>query len=70
MAKKLKKVVNKEEFDEYGFRRLGDEDEDDNVIVDPKSGASVGCQASNSANKSLCPAEEIEKKEEIKLSKK
>ena len=62
MRKKNKKFINKEEFDEYGFRKLGDEDEDDNVVVDPKLGSSVGCQASNSANRSLCPAEEIEKK--------
>lgn len=70
MAPRKKKFVNKEEFDEYGFRRLGDEDEDDNVIVDPKSGASAGCRASNSANKSLCSAEQAIKKEEIKLLKK
>ena len=59
--RKVKKVVNKDLFDEYGYRILGDDDEDDNVVVDPKLGSSVGCQASNVANKSLCSAEEIAK---------
>ena len=55
------KKVDKSQFDEYGFRVLGDEDEDGNAEVDPKIGASAGVLVSNIANKTLLPAEDNEK---------
>lgn len=59
-SKKCK--VKKQQFDEYGWRMLGDEDElPDATVEDPKEAASKGCKASNDANRTLLPAEEQKK---------